>query len=253
MADAIVLAGGRDPSLGPGIPNKAFLTIEGRTLLSYVVEALQGGRDIGRIAVVGPTEELRRHVPSGVLVVPDANAIMENVGTAIEALKPEDPVLVLASDIPLVTSAVIGEFLAACAKERADGYYPIVPREVMERRFPGARKTYVKLTDGAFCGGSVLYFYPQVFPQVRPFVERLLVARKQPWQLAQQFGWSIVTKFLSGRLSMQELLAKATEVMGIVVKPVIISSPELALDVDTTNSENLRLVQTALAARQPAR
>jgi GTP:adenosylcobinamide-phosphate guanylyltransferase len=252
MTDAIVLAGGREPDLGPSIPNKAFLKVGGKALVAFVVEALKDAREIGQIAIVGPAAELGREFPAGVLVVPDAGSIMDNVVAATEALKSEMPVLVAGSDIPLITSRVIKDFLAACARSRGDAFYAVVPREVMETRFPGARKTYVRLTDGSFCGGSVFLFNPKVFSRVRPFLERILAARKQPWQLAQLFGWSIVMKFASGRLSMEELVTKAKYVLGIVVQPVMMEAPELALDVDTRESENLKLIEASLAAKPSA-
>ncbi len=252
MTDAIVLAGGREPDLGPGIPNKAFIKIGNRPLVAYVVAALQGARGVGRIVVAGPVEELRRGLPAEVLVVPDGGSIMDNVVNATDLLGSQTLTLVAGADIPLLTSGAIDEFLTACAQDPADFYYAAVPQQAMERDFPGARKTYVRLTDGAFCGGSMMLFNPQALPRVRTFVERALAARKQPWLLAQLFGWSVVLKFAAGRLSMDELVAKATEVMGIKVKPVILPRPELALDVDVGKPENLHMIEAALAARQPA-
>jgi hypothetical protein len=178
---------------------------------------------------------------------------MDNVVNATKLLGSEGLTLVAGADIPLVTSAALDELLVACAQDPADFYYAAVPQQAMERDFPGARKTYVRLTDGAFCGGSVMLFNPQVLPRVRAFIERALAARKQPWLLAQLFGWSIVLKFAAGRLSLDELVAKAEEVMSITVKPMILARPELALDVDVGKPENLQLVRATLEARQPAR
>lgn len=253
MINAIVLAGGRESGLDAQIPNKAFIQVGGRPLVAFVVSALQSARGIGRIVVAGPTEELRRGLPTEVLVVPDGGTIMDNVVNATGLLGSQTLTLVVGADIPLLTSGVIDEFLATCAKDQADLFYAAVPQQAMERQFPGARKTYVRLTEGAFCGGSVMLFNPKVLHRARAFVERALAARKQPWLLAQLFGWSIVLKFAAGRLGIDELVAKASEVMGIIVKPVIIPRPELALDVDIGKPENLRLIQAALAARDPAR
>ncbi len=253
MTDAIVLAGGRDPDLDAQTPNKAFLHLAGRPLIAFVVAALQGTHRIGRIAAVGPADELRRILPTGVAVVPDAGTIMDNVVGATRALGSQGLTLVAASDIPLLTSSVVEEFLGICAKDTADFYYAVVPREAMDAQFPGARKTYAHLTDGTFCGGSVMLFNPQVIDRVRPFIERALAARKRPWMLAQLFGWAIIMKFAAGRLSIEELVARAAEVVGITVRPVIIRRPELALDVDMGKPENLQLIRAALEAKSPAR
>lgn len=251
MTDAIVLAGGgAEPDLPSDAPNKGFLKVAGRPLVSYVVSALAGAREIGRIAVVGPPEHLRPILPDGVSVVVNEGGIMENVVRAVQALDARNLTLVAASDIPLLTSAAVEEFLQVCAAERADFYYAIVPKEAMERQFPAARKTFVHVAEGTFTGGSVMMVNPQVIDRIRPFVERVIAARKKPWLLAQLFGWSIVMKFMSGRLSIPEVVHRAAEVMGITAIPVIVRRPELALDVDMGKPENWQVIREALEKRE---
>lgn len=250
LPDAIILAGGGvEPGLDPDLPNKAFITVAGRPLVEYVGAALAAASGVGRIVAVGPVDALRAVLPRDTLLLPGAGEIMENVEQATRALQAHTPLLVAAADIPLVTGQVIDEFLAACAGGGADFYYPVVPREAMERRFPTARKTYVTLADGTFCGGSVIVFNPLVLDRVKPFVERVIAARKKPWLLAQMFGWSTVMKFASNRLSIDEIVAKATEVVGIPVRPVIIARPELALDVDVGRHENLEAIRRDIEGR----
>ncbi len=248
MPDAIVLAGGGgEPGLEPSVPNKGFLIIAGRPLIAHVAGALRSAPAVQRVAVVGPVEFVHAALPAEVVAVPDdGGGIMANVVSAARVLEARDPVLVVASDIPLLTSAAVEDFLAACTDAGADFCYAIVPQEVMTRRFPGARKTFVRVTDGTFTGGSVMLFNPAVIDRVRPFVERIIAARKKPWLLAQAFGWSIVMKLASGRLSIAEMEAKVTELLGITARAIISPHPELALDVDLGKPENLEIVRKAL-------
>src|SRR2546427_5449825 len=134
---------------------------------------------------------------------------MENVAHAVRELGVRDLTLVAASDIPLLTGVVVEEFLAGCARKPADFYYAVVPKDAMEQQFPTAQKTYVTLTDGTFCGGSLMLFNPAVIDRVQPFVERLFAARKKPWVLAQVFGWAIVVRVASGRLGIAEMVGRA--------------------------------------------
>lgn len=247
MADAIVLAGGGpEPGLDPALPNKAFLEVAGRPLLAYVLDALRGVPGITRIAVVGPPAAVRAVAPD-VLAVPERDgSIMDNIVRAVDALTARDPVLVVASDIPLLTPRAVEDFVAACAKDSADFYYAIVPQEAVERQYPGARKTFVRVTEGTFTGGSVMLLNPAVIDRVRVFVERVIAARKKPWLLAQLFGWSIVMKFASGRLSIGEMEARVTELLGITARAVVAADPGLALDADMGKPENLELMRRAL-------
>jgi len=249
VTEAIVLAGGGpEPGLDAAVANKGFLEIAGRPLLAHVLAALRGARGVGRIAVVGPEGAIRAVAPD-VVIVPGDGTIMDNVARAQLHLAARDPVLVVASDIPLLTSSAVETFLAACAADGADFYYAIVPQEAVQGRFPGARKTFVRVTDGTFTGGSVMLFNPAVLDRVRDFVERVIAARKKPWMLAQVFGWSIVLKFASGRLSIAEMEAKVRELLGITARAVIMADPVVALDVDMGKPENLEIIRTALLAR----
>jgi len=252
MIDVVVLAGGSaEAGAGSAVPNKGFLEVGGRPLVAHVVGALQRARGIGRIAVVGPPEPLQRLFPSGIAIIPDAGTIMDNVVRTVQALRPTGPMLVAASDIPLLTAEAVEEFLAACSRQPADFHYAVVPKDAMDRQFPAAEKTYVTLSDGTFCGGSLMQFNPAVIDRVRPFVERMILARKKPWLMAQLFGWATVMRMIAHQLSIAELVARATEVTGISAQPVILARPELALDVDVGKPRNLELIRSALLARGP--
>lgn len=249
MPDAIVLAGGEaEPGLDPGLANKAFIVLAGRPLVGHVVGALQAARGVGRIAVAGPPDALRAALAGGVTVVDGAGTLMDNVVRAIPFLETTAPILVVAADIPLLTPRAVEDFIAACENNRADFHYAIVPQDAMMRAYPGARKTFVRVTDGTFTGGSVMQFNPAVMDRVRAFVDRVIAARKKPWMMAQLFGWSVVMKFASGRLSIAEMQARVTEILGITARAVISPHPELALDVDVGKPENLEIIRHALEA-----
>jgi molybdopterin-guanine dinucleotide biosynthesis protein A len=250
MPDAIILAGGGvEPGLDSGLANKAFIPLAGRPLVAHVVGALQATPGLGRIAAVGPHHALSEAVPPEVVLVGDAGGIMDNVVRAIAQLDATGRTLVVASDIPLLTPQAIEGFLAACEAAPADFHYAIVPQDVLTAAYPGARKTFVRVADGTFAGGSVMQFNPAVVDRVRTFIDKLLAARKKPWLMAQVFGWSIVMKFASGRLSIKEMEDKVTELLGITARAIISPHPELALDVDVGKPENLEIIRRALEAR----
>ncbi|MGQ0571918.1 MAG: nucleotidyltransferase family protein, partial [Armatimonadota bacterium] len=158
MPAAVVLAGGGpEPRLAPGLPNKAFLEIGGSPLVARTIDALRGCTAIDRIIVVGPAEPLAALLGASFEIVPETDSMMDNIGVAVARLTGVRQVLTVASDLPLITPAAVNGFLRRCDGE-ADFFYPVVRQSAIEGRFPGARKTYVKVIDGTFCGGSVLLF-----------------------------------------------------------------------------------------------
>lgn len=248
MPAAIVLAGGGpDPQLAPDLPNKAFLSIGGRPMVVRIIDALRAAQSIDRIVVVGPAAPLASLLGSPIEIVPEEASMVENIAAAVTRLRGVSRVLSIASDLPLVTAEAIEGFLAACTGD-AELYYAIVPQTAVERQYPGASKTYVRVTDGVFTGGSLLLFDPGIIDRVRPLVERIMAGRKKPWLLAQLFGWSMATKLIAGALSIAEVEARVQEVAGIRGKAVILERPELALDIDAERPENVAILRRALEA-----
>lgn len=249
MIDALLLAGGGDAASG----NKAFLDGAGRPMVWYVARALAEAPPVGRIVAIGPPEDLRRACGDLLAdVVPETGgSAVENLVSGLAALPAAPRVLVTATDIPLVTPDAVEEFASACTKEEADFYYPIVPQSVVEDRYPGARKTFVRVLDGSFTGGSMFIFNPGVVPQVRDLVEKMVRARKKPWIMASIIGWSTAMKLTSGRLSIKEVEAKLGEITRLVLRAVIIRRPELALDADLEHPENLAIIRRELQRTNP--
>ncbi len=130
--DAIVLAGTpRDPKRSIQGQNKAFLNIDGRPLLRHVVDALHGAQSVAGIFVVGPVEQLRKvllNLPAEVhLVQPEGN-MLANAWAGIragEARQAKDgsesplmrPFLIISSDLPLISSLSLDDFVARCADQ----------------------------------------------------------------------------------------------------------------------------------------
>ncbi len=248
MPAAVVLAGGPpDPQLAPGQPNKAFFELGGRTLLARVVDAVRTVPTVDRIVVVGPVEPIRALLDPAIEVLPEEPSLIDNIAAAAARLTGVPMVLTVAADLPLITADALGRFLELCTGD-AGFYYPIVPQAALHRRFPDAQKTFVKVVDGVFCGGSVLLFNPGLIDKVRPFVHRVIEGRKKPWLLAQLFGWSTVLKLAAGNLTIADMETRIFDVTGVRGKAVVLDGPELALDLDAERPGNVAILRAAVEA-----
>lgn len=246
MPAAVVLAGGGpEPGLAPDLPNKAFLVIGGRPLVVRVTDALRKTSAVERILVVGPPAPLASLLDASFEVIPDQGSMMGNITAAVDRLSGAAQLLAVAADLPLITAQAVEGFLRLCTGD-AGCYYPIVPQAAIERRFPGARKTYVRVSDGVFCGCSVLLFDRELIDRVRPLVEQVIAGRKKPWVIAKLFGWSLALKFSAGTLSIAEVEARVHVMTGIRAKAVVLDGPELALDIDADRPENHKILRAAL-------
>jgi GTP:adenosylcobinamide-phosphate guanylyltransferase len=250
MPDALVLAGGKpDPALAQGVPNKAFLPLLGRPMVEFVLAALREASTIRRIALVGPlplpsTVARYVHLPVG-----ECGTLLDNVAAGLAALGGGGPVLAVGADIPLLTAHAVDAFVEAAASLDAEVVYGVVRREDVQK-FSRARKTFVRLREGSFAGGSLILLDPGGFTRARGRIEQAIRARKRPWGLARLFGLPTMVGFLTGTLRIADLESRAAALTGVRARALISAAPEIGIDVDTP--EMLALVCAHLSARSGA-
>jgi hypothetical protein len=155
-------------------------------------------------------------------------------------------ILLCGADLPLLTPAAVSSFLRAAREPNSDFVYGVVRREDLESRFPGARKTFVRVQEGAFTGGSLILVRPSGVVKIRPLIEQAIEARKNPARLASLFGAKYVMKYAMGRLSITDVEQRLHELTGLRGRAVICPHPEIALDVDIGKPENLALAERML-------
>jgi molybdopterin-guanine dinucleotide biosynthesis protein A len=109
--DAVVLAGGGGRRLG-GV-DKATLKIGRLPLLDRALQAVQGAH---RVVVVGPARAVP-HGVNGVRETPPGGGPVAALAAAVPALVSE-LVVVLACDMPFVTTATVERLVAACSDDR---------------------------------------------------------------------------------------------------------------------------------------
>lgn len=234
--DAVVLAGADNHgSLAActDTPYEAMIDIQGRPMVEYVVDALRASAHVDRIAVVGPEHVLGPVLADKVFrVVQSGEGIVENLLIGLEILQPRGKILVVTSDIPLLTTDAIDDFLARCEKREADIYYPICRKENNEAKYPGMRRTYVALREGTFTGGNIFLLNPATVVKWRKEIERAVAVRKSPIGMAKLLGFRLMVKFLLRTLSVQEAEERVAKVLGCPVAAVETTYPEIGVDVD---------------------
>lgn len=241
MMDVVVLAGGVDRgeiAAQTGIAYRPLLEVAGKPIISHVLAALSGSSRVDRVALVGPAPVLQ--VADELMVdslVPATESFLENLLLGVEAIVPDqagdsEHVLVITGDLPLITSVAITDFVDRALAARAEVCYPIIPRESSERRFPGGRRTYIRLREGTFTGGNAVVLTRGFVTRSKELVSRLYSYRKSPVKLARLFGPSFILGLLMGRLTIEGLERRASAIVQARVAAVVIEQAELGFDVD---------------------
>ena len=217
---AVVLGGG-DPgdafAAAHGVKVKPLIPICGEPMALHVLRALRGSGRIERVAYVGPTTpELHKLID---LRVTDHGTLLSNLEAGVEALnaagvRPGERVLVVTADVPMVTAGQIQDVLDSAPLD-AGLVYPVVRREVVEAAYGGVQRTYVRVQDGTFTGGNLFILDPGLIGRFLPRLREVLAARKAPLRLAALIGPGVLLRLLTGRLSVEMLEARVSDILGV--------------------------------------
>ncbi len=248
--DAVILAGGgalkadrgreAAPS-GDAVPeaaaNKALVRIGPRLMVDFVIETLKNCPDVGRIVLVGPAELQDAYRPdSRLLFALNGDSPLGSLAAGAARLNsaPDagDWVLSCTADIPFLTAAAVTDFIDQCRRREADFYYPVNSRQAAESRFPGVRRTYAKLRDGAFTGGNLFLVRRSIMDDALPKAEDFIRLRKQPVAMARLVGFGFLFSYLFGFLTIAGAERRVSRLVGYRGAAVISGYPEIGVDVD---------------------
>jgi 2-C-methyl-D-erythritol 4-phosphate cytidylyltransferase len=126
MAVALLVAAGRGERLGFEGP-KALVTVAGRPMLEWSVEALRQVPTVEEIVVALPADRLDA-APEGAVAIPGGAARSESVLAALRASRAGgDPVIVHDAARPLVQAEIFARALAAVDRAGVDAVVAAAP------------------------------------------------------------------------------------------------------------------------------
>ncbi len=245
--DVVVLAGGDAGKVDPELSGpKGLIEICGRPMIDYVMEALRGCPDLDTIVIaVSDPRDADKFSGRADKIVSGTRHVVDSIAKAIDAVGEEGEMLVVSSDTPMLSPEAIKDFLKQCRGVQADVCYSVIPKEATEELFPGSKRTYLNLRDGTFTGGNVHLTTKQAFLRNQEVGNRLFNLRKSPLSMLTLLGIGFIVKYLTGRLDVPTLEAKAGQLLTARFKAIITKYPEMGVDVD--KQEDLALVEAYLS------
>lgn len=227
--------------------NKAFYRIRNKYMIEYVIETLRNAKYIDKIAVVGPKEKLEPVIGSIVdHIAEGTDSIVSNIFLGLEFFPDEKEMLIVTSDIPMITVEAIEDFIDRSRLQNVDLCYSIVDKKVNDEKYPGVRRTYARLWEGQFTGGNVFYFNPEIKDRCRDFVDKMLEYRKSPAKMAGMLGFVFIIKLALGILTINAVQKKCEKLLGIRCAAVISPYPEIGNDVDRIS--DLELIEKYISS-----
>lgn len=246
---AVVLAGGINrirlfEGYRPGA--KALLQFAGKPSVRYLLEALRQVPQVGRIALVGSTGELRGAVGEGegVELVEGEKTLGANILLGLRHFSGAPAVLFTTADAPLIGAGAVAAFLQACAAKKPEGggglaFFSFVPQTAFTGPYQGRQKARLMFRDGIFCHGNLALVDPGLAARMAlfPRIDHLYQVRKETLKTILAFGWTLAATYVVGawllrRLSIDTMAAIASRRLGVQLVPVLLEWPEVVVDID---------------------
>lgn len=241
----------KDPlyELTQGRP-KALLPVAGRPMVQWVLDAMAASKSVDRVVVVGLEGGLS--FPRELHCLPSCGGYLDNARAGAHRLLELDPrsdrrLLLLAADTPAVRPEHFDWVVEQALATDDDFYYPVISREVMEARFPGSRRTYLRFRDGRFCGGDIVVVRACLFIGDTGVWQRLSDARKSPLKTASIIGLQVLLRYLLGRLSIDDAVRLGSRRLGVRGRALECPHAEIGMDVDKPSQ--LELVEEVMRRR----
>jgi len=260
--DAVIVAGGIPQPHEPlyeysNGQSKALIDIAGKPMVQWVLDALGDAKTIDRVVVVGLTDKMGLKCRKPLDFVSNEGRLLENLksGTArvLELNRRAEYVLFVSSDIPAITGPMVDWVVETCRETKDDLYYNVVRREAMEQRFPTSKRTYTRLKDLELCGGDLNMARTRIVGENSEFWGRILDARKNPAAQASLIGLDIIFKFLFRSLTIDDVIQRVADKLGLKGRAILCPYAEIAMDVDKPHQlEIMRAFLGARARRKPA-
>ena len=239
--DAIVTAGGipqpKDPLYTYARGNsKALLDVAGKPMIQWVLDALGNAKNVDNVIIIGlsPKSGLTCRKPT--YYISNQGRMLSNIVTGVNKvleLTPEaEYTLIVSSDIPAVKSEQIDWLIETCMQTHDDLYYGVCPQDVMETRFPNSRRTYTKLKDMQVCGADMNITHVRMATEHLDMWENLIGNRKSPLKQASIIGFGTLFMLLTGQLTLNEAVERATKRIGITGRAIVWEHAEPCMDVD---------------------
>lgn len=257
--DAMVTAGGV-PEPGDSLyefsqgRSKALIDVAGKPMVQWVLDALSDAKEIGNVVIVGLDESAGLKCKKPVSYIPNQGGMLDNIragARGIAAVNPQaEYALIVSSDIPTITPEMVDWACAQLRPGQDDVIYSVVPKDVMEQRFPNSLRSFTKLKEMEVCGGDMNpVSIPLILSHTGPW-EKIAAARKSVVKQAGLIGFDTLLLLLLRQLTLESAGVRVSRNLGLRARAVVCPYAEIGMDVDKTH--HLEIVRHALEAQAKA-
>ncbi|MCY3414382.1 MAG: hypothetical protein INQ03_22235 [Candidatus Heimdallarchaeota archaeon] len=229
---------------------KALIKIEGKPMITYVIEAIIASEAASYILIAG--------IPENTITIPDGfdrdrvsfkmlegrlvdkiqagAAEMLRISEKIDGIFPEglQKIIITTGDIPTIMPEAITQFIQDCSESNFSDtfYHSMVPKDIMEKTFPGSGRSYMNLRDISLCGGDMEMVDAPDLVAKYDVIVRLTENRKFFLKGLFSFSPWLMFRYIFKRVKFQETSHIMTHLLTVPSRIVPTKYAELGFDVD---------------------
>jgi GTP:adenosylcobinamide-phosphate guanylyltransferase len=257
--DAIVTAGGIPQ---PGEPlyeytqgkSKALLDVAGKPMIQWVLDALDQAATVERVIIMGLPENGGVTGSKIVCYLPNFEDMVENIKEGVKEVMRINPdarhVLIVSSDIPGITGEIIDWVVNAAMETDDDAYYNVITKEVMEKRYPTSKRSYIHLKGMEICGGDTNVVATRLVTQENDIWKKLVDSRKNALKQAALLGFDTLFLLLFRLVDLDDGIKKVSKRLHIKGRAVVCPYAEVGMDIDKPHQ--LEIMRADLAKSEQA-
>ena len=233
---------------------KAMVDVAGKPMVQWVLDALSDAKTIENVIVTGLSPKSNLKCKKPLYYLSNQGKMLDNLIAGInksQELSPRNKhVLLVSSDIPALKGEMVDWLIKTCMETNDDIYYGVCPREVMEMRYPGSKRTYTKLKDMEICGADLNVVNVRMAGVHLDTWETLITNRKNPVAQAGVMGLDTLYLLLTRQATLQDFVERVSKKIGIKGRAIIWPYAEPCMDVDKPNQ--LEMMRKDLAKQAKA-
>ena len=255
--NAIVTAGGI-PQPGDKLyeyskgDSKALIDVAGKPMVQWILDALGEAKDVDQVIVIGLSSKSELTCKKPLHFVSNQGRMLANIVTGVNKSLELNPkgeyVMLVSSDIPALKGDMVDWLVKTCMQTEDDLYYGVCPREVMESRYPTSNRTFTKLKDMEVCGSDINIIHVSMTTEHLDTWEQLIGNRKSPLRQAGVIGIDTLIQLAFKQFTLQGLVERASQRIGIKGRAIIWDKAEPCMDVDKPHQ--LELMREDMAKQQ---
>jgi len=242
--DAVVTAGGIPQPDEPLYAytkgeSKAMVDVAGKPMIQWTLDALSGAKNVDNVIITGLSPKSNLTCKKPLHYLSNQGKMLDNlvagVNKSLELNPKNKHVLLVSSDIPALTTEMVDWLINTCMETSDDIYYGVCPREVMEARYPGSKRTYTKLKDMEICGADINVVHVRMASEHLDVWDALIANRKNPVAQARVMGLDTLYLLLTRQATLQDFVGRVSKRIGIKGRAIVWPYAEACMDVDKPN------------------